>query len=105
MSARSFLPGAHRFHTEQDNIELTKATEDMAGLFERNDVGSILRGAVLSTSLAMDVHYPTVVSTLSSLFKLPVDAIQRARDHGKGFVEACSSRDRLVPCAPWDGAW
>lgn len=56
----------------------------MAGLFERNDVGSILRGAVLSTSLAMDVHYPAAVSTLSPFFKIPVDVIQRARDHGKG---------------------
>ena len=66
----------------QDGIELTEAAEDIAGLFERNSIGSIIRGAVFSSSLAVDTHFSSAVSTTSPLFKLPVDAIQRGRDHG-----------------------
>ena len=66
----------------QDGIELTEAAEDIAGLFRRNSVGSIIRGAVFSSSLAVDTHFSSAVSTTSPLFKLPVDAIQRGRDHG-----------------------
>lgn len=66
----------------EDNIELTSACEDLGGLFERNDVGNILRGAVLSPSLEVDTYYSGAVSNLSPLFKLPVDAVQRGRDHG-----------------------
>lgn len=67
---------------DDDNIELTVATEDIAGLFERNDVGNILRGAVLSPALAVDTYYVAAVSNLSPFFKLPVDGVQRGRDHG-----------------------
>lgn len=67
---------------DEDNVELTVACEDLAGLFERNDVGDILRGAVLSPALAVDTYYSAAVSNLSPLFKLPVDAVQRGRDHG-----------------------
>ena len=54
----------------------------MAGLFSRNDPASILRGAVLSPALTVDPYYSPVLANLSPLFKLPVDAIQRGRDHG-----------------------
>ncbi|CAM9611460.1 unnamed protein product, partial [Ascophyllum nodosum] len=64
---------------DEDGIELTEAAEDIAGLFERNSVGSIIRGAVFSSSLAVDTHFSSAVSTTSPLFKLPVDAIQRGR--------------------------
>lgn len=67
---------------DDDNIELIVAAEDIAGLFERNGVGNILRGAVLSPALAVDTYYTAAVSNLSPLFKLPVDAVQRGRDHG-----------------------
>ncbi|CAM9989530.1 unnamed protein product [Ascophyllum nodosum] len=67
---------------DEDGIELTEAAEDIAGLFERNSVGSVIRGAVFSSSLAVDTHFSSAVSTTSPLFKLPVDAIQRGRDHG-----------------------
>lgn len=66
----------------EDNVELTTACEDLAGLFARNDVGNILRGAVLSPALAIDPYYAGAVSNLSPLFKMPVDAVQRGRDHG-----------------------
>ena len=42
----------------------------------------MLRGAVLSSVFAVDTHYPAAVSNGSPLFKLPVDAVQRGRDHG-----------------------
>ena len=74
-----------RYQRFQDGIELTEAAEDIAGLFERNSVGSIIRGAVFSSSLAVDTHFSSAVSTTSPLFKLPVDAIQRGRDHGTAF--------------------
>lgn len=67
---------------DEDNVELIVASEDIAGLFERNSVGDILRGAVLSPALAVDTYYSAAVSNLSPLFKLPVDAVQRGRDHG-----------------------
>ncbi|CAM9394854.1 unnamed protein product, partial [Laminaria digitata] len=68
--------------TNEDNVELTVACVDLAGLVERNDVGDILRGAVLSPALAVDTYYAAAMSNLSPLFKLPVDAVQRCRDHG-----------------------
>lgn len=68
--------------TDDDMIELTVASDDIANLFERNDVGDILRGAVLSPALAIDTYYSAAVTNLSPLFKLPVDAVQRGRDHG-----------------------
>lgn len=68
--------------TDDDMIELTVASDDIPNLFERNDVGDILRGAVLSPALAIDTYYSAAVTNLSPLFKLPVDAVQRGRDHG-----------------------
>lgn len=68
--------------SDEDHIELTAAGEDIAGLMERNSVGDILRGAVLSPSLAVDTYYTAAASNLSPFFQLPVDAVQRGRDHG-----------------------
>lgn len=68
--------------TNEDNVELTVACVDLSGLVERNDVGDILRGAVLSPALAVDTYYSAAMSNLSPLFKLPVDAVQRCREHG-----------------------
>lgn len=67
----------------QDMIELSEACKDIAGLFERNGLANIVRGALLASSLAMDAHFASAVSTVSPLFKLPVDAVQRGRDHGE----------------------
>lgn len=84
----SALPSTVRIVSEDytsaddDHIELTVAMGDIAGLFERNDVRDILRGAVLSPALEIDTHYAAAVSNLSPLLKLPVDAVQRGRDHG-----------------------
>ena len=84
----SALPSTVRIVSEgyvsvpEDHVELTFACEDLAGLFERNAVGDILRGAVLTPALAIDTYYSAAVSNLSPLFKLPVDAVQRGRDHG-----------------------
>eukprot|EP00904_Undaria_pinnatifida_P011028 jgi/Undpi1/7055/HiC_scaffold_21.g09529.m1 len=66
----------------EDNVELMVACEDIAGLFRRNDAGDILRGAVLSPALEVDTYFSAAVSNASPLFKLPVDAVQRGRDHG-----------------------
>eukprot|EP00904_Undaria_pinnatifida_P011031 jgi/Undpi1/7058/HiC_scaffold_21.g09532.m1 len=66
----------------EDNVELTVACEDIAGLFQRNNAGDILRGAVLSPALEVDTYFSAAVSNASPLFKLPVDAVQRGRDHG-----------------------
>lgn len=64
-------------------IELAEATEDMAGVIDRNGLGPILRGAILSPTLKIDAHFSAAVSTTSPLYKLPVDAVQRGRDHGE----------------------
>ena len=45
-------------------------------------VADVLRGAVLSPVFAVDTHYSATISNVSPLFKLPVDAVQRGRDHG-----------------------
>ena len=70
--------------TAYDHMLLSAAAEDVPGLFEDNEinVGDVLRGAVLSPAMAVGPHYSEVVSNLSPRFKLPVDAIQRGRDHG-----------------------
>lgn len=68
--------------TDYDNIELTAAADDIPGLLENNEVGDILRGAVLSPATAVGPSFSGAVSNQSPLFKLPVDAIQRGRDHG-----------------------
>lgn len=80
----SFRPRVHCiYRTSKDNIELHVACKDIAGLFERNSLASILRGAVLSPALKADAHFSSTLSNVSPLFKLPVDAVQRGRDHGK----------------------
>lgn len=69
-------------------IDLHEASGNLASFVQRNGIGPILRGAVLSTSTSVDAHYSPVLSNLSPLFKLPVDAVQRGRDHGTPAV-AC----------------
>lgn len=66
----------------KDMVDLHEASKDLANFVRRNGIGPILRGATLSTSMSADAHYSAVVSNLSPLFKLPVDAVQRGRDHG-----------------------
>ena len=68
--------------TAYDGVELTVAREDLAGLVENNNVSDVLRGAVLSPAMAVGTHHVAAISNLSPLFKLPVDAVQRGRDHG-----------------------
>ncbi|CAB1101232.1 unnamed protein product [Ectocarpus sp. CCAP 1310/34] len=68
--------------TDYDHLELTVAADDITGLFEHSTIGDILRGAVLSPAMAVGAHYASAVSNASPLFKLPVDMVQRARDHG-----------------------
>ncbi|CBJ27734.1 peroxidase [Ectocarpus siliculosus] len=68
--------------TDYDHLELTVAAEDITGLFEHSAIGDILRGAVLSPAMAVWPHFASAVSNASPLFKLPVDMVQRARDHG-----------------------
>lgn len=68
--------------TDDDGMELTVASEDLAGLFERNDVASILRGAVLSPAQAVSAHFTAALSNLSPAFNIPAGAVQRGRDHG-----------------------
>ena len=61
---------------------LSEASADLEGLFARNGLADVLRGAVLSPALEVDPYYSPVLSNHSPLFKLPVDAVQRGRDHG-----------------------
>lgn len=68
--------------TDDDGMELTVASGDLAGLFGRNDVASILRGAVLSPAQAVSAHFAAALSNFSPAFKIPADAVQRGRDHG-----------------------
>lgn len=71
--------------------ELYEASKDLAGFVSRNGIGPILRGALLSRAARIDVHYPASLSNQSPLFKLPVDAVQRGRDHGE-FSSNCPQR-------------
>lgn len=70
-------------------MDLHEASKDLESFVRRNGIGPILRGATLSTSMGADAHYSAVVSNLSPLFKLPVDAVQRGRDHGAHGCRAC----------------
>lgn len=63
--------------------DIIEASEDLAGFVERCGIGPILRGAVLSKAHSVDAYFPGSLSNLSPLFKLPVDAVQRGRDHGE----------------------
>lgn len=47
-----------------------------------SQIADVLRGAVLSPAFAVDTRYAMAISNGSPLFKLPVDAVQRGRDHG-----------------------
>ena len=67
------------------------AVTDLKGLLERNNVSSILRGAALSSSLDVGPHFSSAVSIASTLFKLPVDALQRGRDHGEWVLDLFST--------------
>lgn len=60
--------------------------EKLEEVFQRYDVAMFIRGAALSPSLAIDAHFTSAVSTVSRLFKLPIDGIQRGRDHGERLV-------------------
>lgn len=82
-------------------MELADASADMAGLFARNDLANVIRGAVLSPALEVDPYYFPIVSNRSPLFKLPVDAVQRGRDHGLPTYNAARevSRSHLQPCS------
>eukprot|EP00752_Nemacystus_decipiens_P001683 g1633.t1 len=101
----SALPGTVRIVSEgyvsvdDDNIPLSTASADMAGLFSRNDPANILRGAILSPSLRVDPYYTPVLANLSPLFKLPVDAVQRGRDHGLPTYNAAREAFGLEPAA------
>lgn len=83
---------------KEDYVELTAVREDMAGFFERNTLGDIIRGAVLSSALAVDTHFAAAISNLSPLYKLPVDAIQRGRDHG---IPTYNAAREVSTCRLW----
>ncbi|CAM9704645.1 unnamed protein product, partial [Ectocarpus fasciculatus] len=70
--------------TRYDYTELAAAVgaDSLSSFFDSVEVADVLRGAVLSPVLAADSHFTTAVSNGSPLFKLPVDAVQRGRDHG-----------------------
>ncbi|CBJ26336.1 peroxinectin precursor [Ectocarpus siliculosus] len=70
--------------TRYDNIELAAAVgaDGLVSFFNNVKVVDVLRGAVLSPVYAADTHYTAAVSNGSPLFKLPVDSVQRGRDHG-----------------------
>ncbi|CAM9820602.1 unnamed protein product, partial [Ectocarpus sp. 4 AP-2014] len=104
----SALPGTVRIVSEgyvsndDDNVELNVASADMAGIFSRNDVADVLRGAVLSPALTVDAYYSPVVSNLSPLFKLPVDGVQRGRDHGLPSYNAAREAYGLDPATTFE---
>lgn len=68
---------------EKDGIELADASADLAGLVERaGGIEPILRGAAYSRTRAVDASFATEVSVSSLLFNLPVEVVNRGRDHG-----------------------
>ncbi|CAM9342758.1 unnamed protein product [Discosporangium mesarthrocarpum] len=67
---------------DEDLIPLHKASADLAGIVARHGLDPILRGGVFSKASATNVAFAEEVSNASSLFALPVMALQRGRDHG-----------------------
>lgn len=68
----------------QDGIELATASADVAGLVSRvGGIEPIIRGASYTRSRAIDLSFAAEVSKSSPLFNLPVEVVQRGRDHGK----------------------
>ena len=56
----------------------------MAGLIERiGGIESIVRGGAFSRAQAVDVSFMAKAPPSSRLFSLPLEAIQRGRDHGE----------------------
>ncbi len=69
----------------QDGVELATASGDLAGLVSRlGGIEPIVRGAAYSRAQAMDASFAAQVSASSPLFNLPVETVQRGRDHGEG---------------------
>lgn len=68
----------------QHGAELATASADLAGFISRSGgIESIIRGAAYSRTQAVDTAFASEISASSLLFNLPVEAVQRARDHGK----------------------
>ncbi|CAM9507284.1 unnamed protein product, partial [Ascophyllum nodosum] len=64
-------------------IELAVASADVAGLVKRNGgIEPIIRGAAYSRTQKVDASFVAEISSSSSLFNLPVETVQRGRDHG-----------------------
>eukprot|EP00903_Cladosiphon_okamuranus_P012613 g11801.t1 len=68
---------------EEHGVELVTASGDLAGFLTRiGGIEPIIRGAAYARSQAIDVSFAAQVAASSSLFNLPVEVIQRGRDHG-----------------------
>ena len=60
------------------------ASADVAGLVKRNGgIEPIIRGAAYSRTQKVDASFVAEISSSSSLFNLPVETVQRGRDHGE----------------------
>ena len=81
----------------QHGVELATASGDLAGLVSRlGGIEPIVRGAAYARAQGMDVSFAAQVSVASPLFNLPVEAVQRGRDHGEGPARAsdwCRGRE------------
>lgn len=65
-------------------MELATASGDLAGFVSRiGGIEPIIRGAAYARCRAMDLSFAAQVSVSSPLFNLPVEVIQRGRDHGE----------------------
>ncbi|CAM9633673.1 unnamed protein product, partial [Hapterophycus canaliculatus] len=68
---------------DEHGVELATASADLAGLMNRvGGIEPIIRGAAYARTQVMDVSFAAQVSVSSPLFNLPVEVIQRGRDHG-----------------------
>ena len=71
----------------QHGVELATASGDLAGFVSRiGGIEPIIRGAAYARSQAVDVSFAAQVSVSSTLFNLPVEVIQRGRDHGEHYI-------------------